>query len=416
MNRINQEKKVTMKVLKEQGQGQREIARMLGVSEGSVRYHLRREGVPDGRADKPMKAEAVKEEIAAWMASRAASGLALHVDELCDHLRAERGYTGSYKSVWRYVRKHYPGPRRRPYRRVEMPAGAQAQVDWCERSVRIGGREVKAYGLMMVLSHSRAEALVWREGMNQMHWQEGHNACFERLGGVAATLRIDNLKTGMERPGVVNEAYERYARSVGFVVDGCPVRHPEAKGKVESRIAKLADALQLEKHAFADWTELQAHTDRRLGERSRTRICPATGRTVAESWRDEQALLRPVSDLPQPFELAVNRKVQKDCTVNVEGRAYSVPFALEGRVVEVRLGGSQVQVWVEGKRICEHPRGTSERVVINPDHYEGESTASHVAPLPIGRIGRHILELANAEVSPRAVDYYAALVEGRRAS
>lgn len=54
--------------------------------------------------------------------------------------------------------------------------------------------------------------------------------------------------------------------------------------------------------------------------------------------------------------------------------------------------------------------------IVSPDNYEGESTATHVAPLPIGRTGRHILELANAEVAPRAVDYYAALVEGRRAS
>jgi len=54
--------------------------------------------------------------------------------------------------------------------------------------------------------------------------------------------------------------------------------------------------------------------------------------------------------------------------------------------------------------------------VLNPGHYEGESTPTHVAPLPIGRIGRRILELANAEVEPRAVDYYAALIGERRVS
>ena len=32
----------------------------------------------------------------------------------------------------RFVRAHYPRPRLRPFRRVETPPGAQAQVDWGE--------------------------------------------------------------------------------------------------------------------------------------------------------------------------------------------------------------------------------------------------------------------------------------------
>jgi transposase len=350
------------------------------------------------------------------MEARKETGRPVHLEELHEHLCLQRGYTGSYKSVCRYVSRHYPGPRRRPYRRVEMPAGAQAQVDWCEREVRFGGRAQKAFGLMMVLSHSRAEALVWMRGMDQEHWQQGHNECFQRLGGIPATVRIDNLKTGMDRPGVVNAVYERYAAAAGFLVDGCPVRHPEAKGKVESRIGKASVELGLDGREFADWAQLQAYTDERLAERRRVRICPATGTPVEEAWQRELALLRPADALPSPFAVVVTRRVHKDCTVNVEGRAYSVPFALEGRTVEVRLCAGRVEVWSEGRMSCEHPRGTPERVVLNPGHYEGASTPTHVAPLPIGRIGRRILELANAEVEPRAADYYAALIGERRVS
>ena len=44
----------------------------------------------------------------------------------------------------------------------------------------------------------------------------------------------------------------------------------------------------------------------------------------------------PLPVLPEPFDLAVTRTVQRDCTVNFEGRSYSVPFVLTGLAVEVR--------------------------------------------------------------------------------
>src|SRR5947209_8403207 len=58
---------VALRVLKEKGQANRQIARTLQVSEAAVRYHLRRQGRPDGRANKPRKAEAVAEAIDVWL-------------------------------------------------------------------------------------------------------------------------------------------------------------------------------------------------------------------------------------------------------------------------------------------------------------------------------------------------------------
>lgn len=59
----------------------------------------------------------------------------------------------------------------------------------------------------------------------------------------------------------------------------------------------------------------------------------------------------------------------KDCTVNVDGRAYCEPFTLKGHPVKVRLCmGVVAAVWEEGAKVCAHPMGTSTRVVINPEH------------------------------------------------
>ena len=49
---------VTIKVLSEKGENHCQVARLLGVSEGTVRYHLRRttSGAIDGRCNKPFRA------------------------------------------------------------------------------------------------------------------------------------------------------------------------------------------------------------------------------------------------------------------------------------------------------------------------------------------------------------------------
>lgn len=60
-HRLREEEVVTIEVLAEQGQSKSEIARTLGVTEGTVRYRLKRQGDrnEDGRKEKPRLAEAV---------------------------------------------------------------------------------------------------------------------------------------------------------------------------------------------------------------------------------------------------------------------------------------------------------------------------------------------------------------------
>ena len=82
------------------------------------------------------------------------------------------------------------------------------------------------------------------------------------------------------------------------------------------------------------------------------------GRQAARTGRERE---RPASPIEGEWECRSGRKrpapanlpasgdvggcaahAHKDCTVNADGRAYSMPFALEGRTVEVRLRAGMV--------------------------------------------------------------------------
>ena len=421
--KLSKEKIVTLTVLKPLGQSNVQIARTLGVTEGTVRYHLRREasGAEDGRRGKARKADEVAGYIEAWMQAHRGLGVAastrpVNVQALYGWLVAEANYGGSYKSVLRFVRSKYPKPRLRPFRRVETPPGAQAQVDWGEfQGVDLGDGPQKLYAFFLVLSHSRYEAVIWSRRMDQLSWHQVHNEAFRRLGGIPAVVRLDNLKTGVIRGagpwGEINASYRSYARAVGFHVDPCLPEAPEDKGKVERRVGVGRGCIDPRGRWYDGLAGLQSWTDERLAISARQRVCPATGRSVEASWLAEQPRLRPLGILPEVFDVAVSRPVYKDCTVNFENHTYSVPFRLVGLCVEVRGCAEVVQVLHDGRVVAEHPRGTEKLLMIDPRHYEGPGDDRVVPPMPLGKLGRRLQEIALQPVELRPVDLYAALME-----
>jgi transposase len=200
MGRLSEEARMTIKVLEERGATGAEIARLLGVSDGTVRYHVRRmkAGAVDGRGAQAHKAAPLADAIEHWR--RSTEGAGLNLAALHAWLVREHGYDGSLRSVQRFWKRTCPAPRIRARRRVETPPGARAQIDWAHfPGVIVGTEPADLVALHMVLSHSRKEAIVWARSKDMPAWITCHLCCFQRLGGVAATARIDNEKTAISR-------------------------------------------------------------------------------------------------------------------------------------------------------------------------------------------------------------------------
>ena len=205
MGCLDGETLTAMSVLLRQGQTQSAVARLLGIAEGTVRYHRRRcaVGAVDGRTRQVSKAAGYAEAIEHWRTRRGDGGV--NIATLDEWLMREHGYTGSLKSVQRYWSRTFPAPAIRARRRVETPAGAQAQIDWAEFPNMVLGQEVvDLSALIMTLSWSRKRAPVWARSKDALSWQFCHLGCFQRLGGVAAVMRIDNVKTALSKDRAVD--------------------------------------------------------------------------------------------------------------------------------------------------------------------------------------------------------------------
>ena len=69
----------------------------------------------------------------------------------------ERGYTGSLRTVRRYVRTARPAPKGEVFLRVETLPGEQAQVDWAHvGSLTTLGGARPLWAFVLVLAYSRA--------------------------------------------------------------------------------------------------------------------------------------------------------------------------------------------------------------------------------------------------------------------
>jgi transposase len=409
-----------MAVLLDQGHSQSAVARLLGVTEGAVRYHRKRRkaGVVDGRTKQDFRVSVHGAAIAHWRAQQGDDRINLAARHAW--LRREHGYEGSLRSVQRYWKRTFPAPAMRARRRVETPPGAQAQVDWAEfPGVVLGHEVVDLVALVVTLSWSRKRAVVWARSKDMLSWQACQTACFRRLGGVPAVLRIDNVKTAIAKGagawGVINATYRGFAAQLKFHVDACQPRHPQGKGKVERHVRDLRATIDPCREFFGSLEDLQAATDARLDERAARLRCPATGASIAEAWDQERRLLTPLPEtLPEPFDVVVRRPVGIACMVNFEGRQYSVPFRFARQEVEVRGLAGRVQILKDNAVIAEHARHTDQRILRDEAHYEGENTDRVRAPMPLGRMGRRLQEIAASTVQHRSIELYARLAEVAR--
>lgn len=412
----------------------RQMARQLGVAEGAVRYRLRRraEGERvDGRSRQPSAVDGYERAVDAILERLGDSrvrgeGRPAQVRQVYEILCREYDFRGSYRSVVRHLRRCYGAPRLRALRRVETPPGVQAQHDWFEVETRVSGERLAAAVLVGTLSHSRARFAWVSPTADQLAWHTGHLEVFRRYGGVPLWVRIDNLKTGIVAgagsKGVLNRAYELFARELGFEIDPCRARTPRDKGKTERSVRIFRDHFG---DLFAqDWPEL-APLQQALDERATTLLrrlkCPVTGTSVEEALRAERLVLQPLAPMGEPFDVVVSRRVSLDCLVSFEGRRYSVPFGWVARTVEVLGTHAHVLIRAAGQEIARHPRHTRALLVLDPTHFEGESTDRVIAPVPLGRRARvqlaglssaSRLSLAQFPPAPaRSIDAYAALVE-----
>jgi len=206
---------------------------------------------------------------------------------------------------------------------------------------------------------SFAEA-TWSQALPD--WLGSHVRALEYFGGVPRAMVPDNLKSGVLKAHryepTLNPAYQDFAEHYQVAILPARVRKPRDKAKVETGVLVVERWIlaRLRNQTFFSLGELNA-TIRTLIERLNTRpFKKLTGCRRSRFEELERAHLRPLPLRPYEFGEWKSAKVHPDYHIEVARAYYSVPYALIGARVDVRVSAHGIEIFHGGKLVAAHAR------------------------------------------------------------
>lgn len=287
------------------------------------------------------------------------------------------GYQGSEGGVQRYVsqqrkaRKH-----QQAYLPLEFEPGQDAQVDWGEAVVEMGGERQSVQVFVMRLNYSKARFVMAFPFQKQEAFFEGHLQAFRFFGGVPLRITYDNLKTAVFR---VLEGHNRQEQNAFtafrsyylFESHYCTPAQGHEKGGVENDVGYAQRNFFSPIPQAADFVSLNHQLRQACLEDMQRRVRGET-RLVNEVWQAEKAALLPLNPVDFPACTSHAVKVNPYSQVVFETNRYSVPAEYVGKQLVLRAYPFRIEILSLAHSVAEHPRCFGrEQDLLNPLHYLG---------------------------------------------
>ena len=296
------------------------------------------------------------EQVKTWM-ENGVQGTTIH-----QALVNKYGFTGSYSSLRRYLKK-LAAANPVVTTVMEFAPGDAAQVDFGAgpRMIDIHTGELKkTWIFVMTLAWSRhmyAE-FIWDQSVAT--WLACHRRAFQWFNGLPARIIIDNPKCAITKACYhdpqVQRAYGDCAEGYGFLIAPCPVRDPQKKGRVESNVKYI-------KNAFVPLREFRTLGD--ANDQLRQWLMEVAGNRIHGTTRvqplqrfveTEKHLLKALPDVPPELAVWAKVKVHGDCHVQFEQCRYSVPHLLVHQALWLRASDTSVRIYKDHELKAIHPR------------------------------------------------------------
>lgn len=298
-----------------------------------------------------------REQIRQWQQS-GIQGTTIHAALVREH-----GYTGSYSTVYRLLRRLAAEQGQAVPLRLEFAPAEAAQVDFGAGPAITDvytGEVFKSWFFVMTLCHSRHQYVELVRDQTVATWLGCHRRAFEWFGGVVNRVIIDNAKCAITRACLyepeVQRAYAECAEGYGFKIDACPPRDPQKKGIVEAGV-KYVKRNFLPLRSFRDLADANRQAREWVLTEAGNRIHGTTReRPLTRFTEVERALLQPLPDVVPVLATWARVKVHRDAHVQFARGYYSVPFRLVGERLWLKATDNTVTLYREHERVASHVR------------------------------------------------------------
>jgi len=285
----------------------------------------------------------------------------------------EKGFTGSYSVVKRYVRKVRP-PRSPAYLTLHFGPGECAQVDWGSYgSVDVGSTRRRLSFFVMVLCYSRMMYLEFTVSQTMEHFLGCHQQAFAFFGGVPQKIMVDNLKSAVLRrivgqDPVFHPRYLDLANHYGFSITPCNVGKGNEKGRVENGVGYVKKNF-LAGLDIPSFSAINPAARYWLDSIANERIHGVTRERPVERMKKERPSLQ---SLPvNPFDIATVSQIRASSQfrITLDTNTYSVPVEHTGKSMILKAYPDRLCIYLDNKLIARHERSYDRHQDFeDPDH------------------------------------------------
>ncbi len=254
--------------------------------------------------------------------------------------------------------------------------GRTAEVDWGEADVDLAGARTRVHLFFMRSCFSGAAFSMASPVETQQAFLEGHVHAFGWFDGVFCEVRYDNLTSAVKqvlkgRRRVESDRFvalrSHYLYDSIFTTPGIAGAHE--KGGVEGEVGRLRRNHLVPVPSVGSIAQLNALLLDACERDLQRRIAGRPG-TVCEQHALERPTLRALPGERFDATEVASVRVDAKALITVRQNRYSVPVALAGLRVSVRVGANEIVVCHQGRQVARHERlhgRSGTRAVL--DHY-----------------------------------------------
>lgn len=367
---LRREDWVEIEAQAKRGVYQKDIAEELGVHPRTVRRALKRGGPPSRRRKKRgSKLDPYRPLVDELMNEGVWNGRVI-----LKEIQA-RGYEGKETILRDYIKPKRVLRQSKATVRFETAPGQQMQSDLGELVTKVADERRKVIFSVNTLGYSRRFFFWCMYKKDAEHMYEGIIRSFEHFGGVPEEVLVDNEKPlVLEHRGRRVRYHERFvdlADHYGFRPRACRPYRARTKGKDERMVGYVKHNFFERYRSFENLGHMNALAERWLEEEADPRVHGTVKEVVSERFERERPHLGPLPRTRYDTSYRDLRWVGQDAYIDVRGNRYSVPSALCGRRVVIRIGlDGRLRVYDDTTLVAEHLlRSAVEGWVTVPDHH-----------------------------------------------
>jgi transposase len=360
-----------------EGASQRATARQFGISREMVKKMLRHALPPGYRRAAPATRPKL-EPFLGWIEATLIADKTVHrkqrhsAKKIFDRLKAEHNYTGGYTVVKDVVRE-YERRTRELFVPLIHPPG-DAQVDFGEAVVVVGGVEQKGHFLAMDLPHSDAPFVEIFPKETTEAFCQGHVDAFAFFGGVPRSILYDNSVIAVAKIMADGErkrtrVFDQLASHYLFRDRFARVAKGNDKGNVEGLVKYTQRTILTPIPHAPSWEALNAMIRSRCVARRADRV-RGSELTIGERFAADQAALLPLPAAPFDCCQVIPGRVSSQSLVRFARNDYSAPVAHGYREVLIKAYVHEVVLCYGSEVIARHLRSYDREVMVfDPLHY-----------------------------------------------